>query len=263
MHTPSRRSLLKWTAGLLAAGMVPARAMEYWGRQLEDAPTRFIFGYGSLINTASREATAGGKAPAVPARLSGDFGYMRTWNARSPSGFTALGLRPRRPSEPPMTINGVVFPVSEANLPAFDRREGGYRRVEVPHTQIEALSWQGLPEAGVIWAYVPKLAILPDQAADPVSAGPDADHPIVQSYLDLVLEGALDQGSDFARELIATIVDWSPYWLNDRITARRPWVATPLAGRIDALLAATPPASQFLAERLLSEPYAARRLMAR
>ena len=36
----------------------PAAAEDFWGRRLPDQPTQFIFGYGSLINTASRNSTA-------------------------------------------------------------------------------------------------------------------------------------------------------------------------------------------------------------
>jgi hypothetical protein len=55
---------------------------------------------------------------------------------------------------------------------------------------------------------------------------PSAAYPILQSYLDLVIEGGLEFGADYAREILASTVDWSAYWLNDRPLARRPWVYT-------------------------------------
>ena len=44
---------------------------------LPDQPTQFIFGYGSLINSASRNSTAGKTVPAIPVRVSAAFGYIR------------------------------------------------------------------------------------------------------------------------------------------------------------------------------------------
>ena len=59
---------------LLAVLAGPAGAEEFWGRKIADQPAHFLFGYGSLINTASRDATAGKPVPAIPARLSAAFG---------------------------------------------------------------------------------------------------------------------------------------------------------------------------------------------
>lgn len=50
-----------------------------------------------------------------------------------------------------MTINGVIYPVEGDDMAAFDAREAGYARVEIPRDQIEAASWQRLPEQGRIW----------------------------------------------------------------------------------------------------------------
>lgn len=254
----TRRALLGAAAGLALTGASQVRAESFWGRRPSDGPKEFIFGYGSLINTPSREATGRGRIDAVSARVSPAFGYVRSWVARSPSGFTALGLRPAAPGEEPSSINGVVFPVDGDNLPRFDRRESGYDRVAVPRAAIEGVSWQGLPPDGVIWAYVPKSIT----ATGAPLLLPDADHPLVQSYIDLVLEGALEYGPDFARELVATTSDWGRFWLNDRTTARRPWIATPEAGRMDDILARTQPAAAAFPHRLYGEEYAARILRA-
>jgi hypothetical protein len=50
---------------------------------------------------------------------------------------------------------------------------------------------------------------------------------VLESYIDVVVEGALDYGQEFARELLETTSDWSNCWLNDRELARRPWVHDP------------------------------------
>src|ERR1700723_2859804 len=78
---------------------VPAGAKDWQGVMLPDQPTQFIFGYGSLINSASRNSTVGKMIPAIPVRVSAAFGYIRAWDDRSSSGFISLGLRKPREGE--------------------------------------------------------------------------------------------------------------------------------------------------------------------
>jgi hypothetical protein len=232
--------LVTWAGGL-------PRAEDFWGHKLERQPTQFIFGYGSLINTRSRDSTAANSVAAIPARVSAAFGYIRTWNDRSPSGFIALGLRRAGPGETGMTINGVVYPVEGTDMSAFDAREKGYIRVEVPRQDLEAVSWQAIPSEGKIWAYVPEQG-----------SRPNAEYPLLQSYIDVVIEGGLEYGPDFAREIIQTTTGWSEYWLNDRRLARRPWVFDSLYQQVDELLAAQAP---HFADRAFPEAYTARFLL--
>ena len=236
-----------------ALAVSAARAEEWWGRRLSDAPTDFTFGYGSLINTASRNATAGGAVAAIPVRVSAAFGYLRAWNDRSPSGFTALGLRKANPGEQASTINGVLYPESKASGSRFDQREQGYVRVEIPRTDMAAVSWQQLPREGHIWVYIPAASGSPSTNLPEA----DADFPILQSYIDVVLEGALEYGTDYAKELIETTAGWSRYWLNDRELARRPWVHDNRYQPVDHLLQNTAPAASVFADRLFTEGYAA------
>ena len=137
-----RRWLIALGAAFLFA--LPAGAKDWQGTMLPDQPTQFIFGYGSLINSASRNATAGKTIPAIPVRVSAAFGYIRAWDDRSTSGFTALGLRKPGPGEKASTINGVLYPVDGDDMAKYDVRERGYARVEVPRDDIEAMSWQRL-----------------------------------------------------------------------------------------------------------------------
>jgi hypothetical protein len=232
-----------------------AAASDWWGHKLPNPPTQFIFGYGSLINTASRNSTASAPIPAIPVRVSAGFGFIRTWNDRSPSGFTALGLRKPRDGEQASTINGVLYAVDGDDMAKFDAREEGYARVEIPHEDIEAVSWQSLPAAGHIWVYVP---VQPGAEPGIGLPEPDAAFPMLESYIDVVVEGGLEYGAGFAREIIETTADWSQFWLNDRELARRPWVHDAKSGAVDKLLATTAPAAGKLASRLFAEPYAVR-----
>ena len=54
---------------LLVGLAASVHADEFWGRKLPGQPTQFIFGYGSLINSASRNATARQPITALPVRL--------------------------------------------------------------------------------------------------------------------------------------------------------------------------------------------------
>ena len=247
-----RRVLI--VAALVAGVAGTAGAEDFWGHKLVDQPTQFIFGYGSLINSASRNSTADKPVPAIPVRVSAAFGFIRTWNDRSLSGFTALGLRRPGPGEDAMTINGVLYPAEGNDLSAFDAREKGYVRVEVPRQDVESISWEGLAFQGNIWVYVPDR---PGREPGVDLPPPDVEYPLLQSYIDVVVEGGLEYGPDFAREIIETTKDWSKYWLNDRQLARRP--NTHYAA-VDELLSADAP---HFADRQFPEDYVAKMLLLR
>ncbi len=87
---------------------------------------------------------------------------------------------------------------------------------------------------------------------------PTAEYPILQSYVDVVIEGGLEYGTDYVREIVASTADWSPYWLNDRPLARRPWVYTKDHAAVDKLLTDSIP---HFKDRLYAEPYAAKYLL--
>jgi hypothetical protein len=199
----------------------PAFADDWWGRKLANQPENFLFGYGSLINTDSRNATATQPIHAIPVRISASFGFLRAWVDRSATGFTALGLRRPVAGEKAMTINGVLYPVEGTDMSLFDRRETGYARVDVPLDAIEAVSWQQVPATGKVWVYIPVGSNGTVGEDLPIAS---ARYPLLQSYIDVVLDGALEYSPDFARELVETTQDWSSYWLNDRELPRRPWV---------------------------------------
>lgn len=235
----------------LGTGIFPTVfAQDYWGQHSIKSPENFIFGYGSLISSKSRNASVATPIPAIPVRVSSNLGYIRSWNSRSPTEFTALGLRKPNRDEKATSINGVLYPVAGNDMASYDQREEGYVRVGIPLTDIEALSWQGLPKTGKIWVYVPAVAGNEPGVGLP---GADSKFPLLQSYIDVVLEGAMEYGDDFVNELISTTKDWDPHWLNDRILPRRPWVAEKQYGKIDNYLKQVPS----LQNRQMPEDYAA------
>lgn len=93
-------------------------AHDYSGKNVIKQPSDYIFGYGGLINTASRSSSVTTPIPAISLRVSSQFGFTRVWNDRAPSGFTALGLRKADSSMPATIINGGLFPVVGSDIAA-------------------------------------------------------------------------------------------------------------------------------------------------
>jgi hypothetical protein len=113
----------------------------------------------------------------------------------------------------------------------------------------------GAPGEGRFWVYVPAIP-----GKEPGAGLPPADirFPVLESYIDVVVEGALEYGPEFAREIIVTTKGWSEYWLNDRELARRPWVFDSRSAAVDKILAAYAPD---FAERKFPEEFAAKYLL--
>ena len=191
----------------------------------------YIFGYGSLIEQASRMRTTPTAMYVLPAWVPG---FARGWWARTGAiGFTTtfVGAIENTSS----TVNGVVYAVSDEELAATDKREQGYKRVDVTDA-IKILG--GSKPNGKVWIYVNDFK----NEEELKNSLPTPQVPIVQSYVDICLTGCLqiEQGfpdaGNFAVEFITSTKGWSEYWENDRVNARRPFVTVPLFSKIDLLL---------------------------
>jgi tetratricopeptide (TPR) repeat protein len=198
----------------------------------------YLFGFGSIMNSSThapwlKDESVGALLGAV-ATLSRGFGYERQWNFRSSTGFTALGVIE---STTPNDINGVVFRVPRSMMPSFDRREAGYTKVRVP---LESLQFQPelkgayqqtnfeLTNGDNVWLYVP---------SETHCAHADENHPLLQSYVDTVLQGCLEWGGDyFAEQFLVLTGGWATYFLNDTPNSRRPWLFRKDYDIIDRLL---------------------------
>ena len=185
----------------------------------------YLFGFGSIINSSTHapwlEKSDDQKVETLPgavATLKGSFGYARHWNFRSTTGFTALGLEEISNNNigdgQNRGVNGVVFRIKRSMIPAFDRREVGYKRVSVsleflefhpvqPKTCKEQMDFKQISSRDRIWIYVP----LPGQCVYV-----DENHPLLQSYVDTVLQGCLDWGEEaMAEEFVLSTGGWSPF----------------------------------------------------
>lgn len=191
----------------------------------------YIFGYGSLIEQASRLKSTPSALYVLPARARG---YARGWWARTGAiGFstTFLGAIPEKSS----SINGVIYAVNENELHDTDEREIGYTRKDIAsHLEILPL---GFAPGGEIYIYLNKF-----EAGEREKCVPTRDFPIVQSYVDICLTGCLQiekgfpDAAGFAREFIKTTQEWSKYWENDRVHPRRAFSTVPFFSKIDELL---------------------------
>ena len=191
----------------------------------------YIFGYGSLIEQASRLRSTPSALYVLPARA---HGYARGWWGRNGTiGFstTFLGAIPDTSS----SINGVIYAVDEKELHDTDERESGYTREHIA-SHLEILSGGSVPK-GEIYIYLNKF-----KDGQREKSVPTRDFPIVQSYVDICLTGCLQiekgfpDAADFAREFIKTTQEWSNYWENDRVHPRRAIFTVRDALKIDKLL---------------------------
>lgn len=198
---------------------------------------QYIIGYGSLMNEASKRIQAPNASDAVPVRV---WGYERGFFHKTESvGFnmktTFLGIKASEFEG----FNAALYEIPAGEIRATDERENGYCRVLVNRDKITVLGTLPLPVKGIalapkdgeIWIY---------ESMDAQVADATDDIPIVQSYVDIFLEGCIDLEKkfgidDFAKECITTTT-WSDKWVNDRPQPRRPAKYFPKAKDVDKLL---------------------------
>ncbi|MEM1303834.1 MAG: gamma-glutamylcyclotransferase family protein [Planctomycetota bacterium] len=188
-----------------------------------------VFGYGSLIDAASRGRQLANSAIATPVRVRG---LRRSWNTVTTDvGLTCTFLGVTR--DPDAVCNGVIATVNADEWPSLDAREAGYRRVPLERSQVEWLRPADADRFG-------DTAIDFYETIDPTR--PTPERPIIQSYVDICLGGCLavdddlQTGDRFTREFIETTSGWSGEWVNDRLYPRAPFRYVPRAFAIDRLL---------------------------
>jgi gamma-glutamylcyclotransferase (GGCT)/AIG2-like uncharacterized protein YtfP len=157
----------------------------------------YIFGYGSLIEQASRMKTTPQAMYVLPARARG---FARGWWARTGSiGFTTtfVGAIPGKSK----SVNGVIYAVSEQELEATNKREQGYTATDIT-SDVEILSGGSTPKDKV-WIYVNDFK----NEKERQKSLPTPQFPIVQSYVDICLTGCLqiEQGFPEAGDFAGSI----------------------------------------------------------
>lgn len=144
---------------------------------LRSVSVALVFGYGSLMSSASAARTLGREPVLVPAVLRG---WRRSWTAATPTALdrryrcTACGGVPPGSMvvldlvrDPAGTCAGVVLACDERELAALDERERRYERVELDRATLRG----DLPE-GRVWTYCRRSEHVLGEGADAwVAAG--------------------------------------------------------------------------------------------
>ncbi|OAJ92503.1 gamma-glutamylcyclotransferase family protein [Vibrio bivalvicida] len=155
----------------------------------------YIFGYGSLMNSESRQLT-GQTSTATPATI---HGFKRYWGKVDESYI----LSPLVVDKGQGQVNGVLLEVSDTGLQEFDVRERGYHRILISTDKLDAeLS---LSTGDQIWVYIK------DSPEPPCSLSP-----IMQTYVDTVLAGCLEISEQFAQQFVEHTFGWHFPLENDR-----------------------------------------------
>lgn len=146
-----------------------------------------FFGYGSLVNLRTHDYASPRKAKIK--------GWRRIWQQSGNRPVAFLSVQPNENCE----IDGLIAQVPGADWVALDEREYAYTRVDVTQTLQAATSTA---------IYV----------GDPSMMAPrDTGHPILLSYLDVVVQGYLQQfGETGVRNFFDTTDGWGTAVLNDR-----------------------------------------------
>jgi gamma-glutamylcyclotransferase (GGCT)/AIG2-like uncharacterized protein YtfP len=180
--------------------------------------TNYIFGYGSLMNSSSRQLTGqtGKTYPAIAQGLIRYWGQIETTIVASPL-VADFGDG---------QINGVLLEVDTIELAHFDKREHGYQRHDIEVTKIH--SEHTLNEKDRVWIYIKKEPLPPCEVT-----------PVLQTYIDTVLEGCLEVSESFAQFFIENTQGWQYPICNDRQQPRYTnyaGVEPTKLSRIDSLL---------------------------
>ncbi|RSK32262.1 gamma-glutamylcyclotransferase [Rhodovulum iodosum] len=155
----------------------------------------FFFGYGSLVNRATHAFPS-----ATRARVRG---WRRAWRHTTLREVAYLSAVP----DPEAEIEGLIAAVPGHDWADLDHRERAYDRHDVSHAVLHEA-----PHSPHVQIYA-----VPDSHA----AAPTVRHPILLSYIDVVVQGYLREfGPEGARRFFATTAGWDAPILNDRAAPR-------------------------------------------
>ena len=160
---------------------------------LTNAPC--FFGYGSLVNRATHDYPC-----AARARVRG---WARVWRATSLRKLAYLSVT----ETPGVEIEGLVAAVPGGDWAALDAREHAYAR----HPVTPRAHDTGQRRPAMIYK------------VEPHHVSTSADHPILLSYLDTVIQGYLAEfGETGVTRFFETTSGWGVGLLDDRAAPRYP-----------------------------------------
>ena len=177
----------------------------------------FFFGYGSLVNrkTHAYQRTAAAKL----------VGYRRVWRHTALRDLAFLSIE----AAPEHQIDGLIAAVDGNDWAALDLREEGYRRFDLTPAQISH-DW---PDPVAVQVY---------QTRTDLDAANDVRHPLLLSYIDVVIQGFHTQfGQDGVARFFETTAGWDTVVLDDRaapLYPRHQSLSASERGMVDENLAA-------------------------
>lgn len=187
----------------------------------------YLIGYGSLMQKQSRRTTHPNARYVYPIEVKG---FKRLWAIQGGNYKTTFLTLIKSDKS---FLNAVYYSVADYDILEADEREIGYCRILVSNDDIQPLGLKDIPD-GKYWVYAQK-----DDKIDL----PNHKYPIVQSYVDIFLDGCIQIGKtyripDFLNRCIHETYGWpteNNTWVNDRQFPRRPF-RTPNAFNIDKIL---------------------------
>ena len=151
----------------------------------------YFFGYGSLVNRKTHDY-----ARAHPARITG---WRRAWRHVEGRRVAFLTAVPA----PGGLLDGLIAEVPGADWAALDLRERHYLRITAEGVE------HPLEGAADIQIY---------HAPEDLHAAANVLHPVLLSYIDVVVQGYLTEfGEGGVRNFFATTDGWDAPILNDRV----------------------------------------------
>ncbi len=171
----------------------------------------WLFGYGSLISSRSRQRTVKTTQGAAFAAIASGIG--RGWylslalpkGTRQPTAIKGIQTLGVSVSDAAARCNGVVFAVTDEEWRQFAEREQGYRPLPIDWRQIEAIDaaaatlMQHAIKAGeLLFCYLPQRPL----------SRPSAQYPILQSYVDVILAGCAAISEPFISQFLRTTEAW-------------------------------------------------------
>lgn len=154
------------------------------------------FGFGSLVNTSTLRTDY---IETIPVALKG---WRRHWQGRPAVDDPEIALLSIHRHENAQ-LHGLIVVDSLENLDAVDEREQGYQRVQLSHDDFVV---EGRTLPANLYVYVANTA-----------NEPDAQPPLLQSYLDAVMQGYLNEyGSNGLTHFIETTIGFDRPIIKDR-----------------------------------------------
>jgi hypothetical protein len=153
-------------------------------------PVDYMFAYGSLSNTKLRYLLLEEVLPVIPCKLSKETGYKRKWIKNTSLDSITSGIFK---DENPVDVNGLIFPIQDADFSKLDEYEIGYKRYLMDWDSI-IIDNKELYSQSKLWIYIP----------DQEYVKPELYKELPTIYVDYCMEGFLEISKEYMIEFSKT-----------------------------------------------------------